>query len=130
MKEVVTFSFGKNWTKFLKYINEERIKDAKASLKELLNAENFENKSFLDIGCGSGLFSYSAFKLNAQRIVSFDFDPLSVRCCRHFYQKVSREGCSSGIFNPVKLFSSVSISGPSTTEKPILVKIEHISFIT
>lgn len=92
MEETDRFSFGKNWTNFLKYINEERIEDAKVSLRGSLNVEDLKNKNFLDIGCGSGLFSYSAFKLNAQRIVSFDFDPLSVQCCRHFYQKAGSPG--------------------------------------
>ena len=42
-------------------------------------------KSFLDIGCGSGLFSYAAFQLGAERIVSFDVDPFSVQCCKHLH---------------------------------------------
>lgn len=47
-------------------------------------------KSFVDIGCGSGLFSYAAFLLGARRVVSIDVDPFSVACARHFHEKAQR----------------------------------------
>jgi len=37
-----------------------------------------EGLSFLDIGCGSGLFSLAALRLGAERVHSFDFDQDSV----------------------------------------------------
>lgn len=36
--------------------------------------------SFLDVGCGSGLFSLAAYRLGATRLHSFDIDPESVGC--------------------------------------------------
>src|SRR5687767_14492573 len=43
----------------------------------------------MDIGCGSGVFSHAAYTLGASRIVSFDIDPLSVRCCELMKQRSS-----------------------------------------
>ncbi len=80
------FSFGRNWQRFLESLDQDRIKIAAQSLTEFLNLTDLRGKSFLDIGCGSGLFSYAAFQLGAERIVSFDVDPFSVQCCKHLHK--------------------------------------------
>jgi len=80
------FAFGRNWQEFLKAVDDERIKIAEESLTEFLNLEDLRGKSFLDIGCGSGLFSKAAFNLGAERVVSFDVDPFSVQCCRYLHE--------------------------------------------
>ena len=54
------FEFGKNWTKFLELLNDERIAEAESSLREMLECENLAGQTFLDIGSGSGLFSLAA----------------------------------------------------------------------
>lgn len=74
------FEFGKNWQLFLKRLSDEQIKSAEISLTEMLEMPSFEGKSFLDIGCGSGLFSLSAMKLGAYKVYSFDYDEQSVAC--------------------------------------------------
>ena len=73
------FEFGKNWTRFLAVLNDERIREAEASLREMLECETLAGRSFLDIGSGSGLFSLAARRLGA-RVHSFDYDPHSVAC--------------------------------------------------
>jgi 2-polyprenyl-6-hydroxyphenyl methylase/3-demethylubiquinone-9 3-methyltransferase len=73
------FEFGKNWASFLKTVDDERIAEAKQSLTEMLGATDLKEKSFLDAGCGSGLFSLAARALGAS-VYSFDYDPNSVRC--------------------------------------------------
>jgi 2-polyprenyl-6-hydroxyphenyl methylase/3-demethylubiquinone-9 3-methyltransferase len=73
------FEFGKNWSKFLALLNDQRIAEAEASLKKMLECEDLTGKSFLDIGSGSGLFSLAARRLGA-RVHSFDYDPHSVAC--------------------------------------------------
>ena len=77
------FKFGKNWASFLKSFSNERLEQAKQSLTEMTGYIDFENKSFLDMGCGSGLFSYAAHALNAAKIHSVDFDPSSVKCAEY-----------------------------------------------
>jgi 2-polyprenyl-3-methyl-5-hydroxy-6-metoxy-1,4-benzoquinol methylase len=75
------FEFGKNWQAFLSVLNDERISVAENSLREMLGVKDLSNKSFLDVGSGSGLFSLAGRKLGAT-VCSFDFDPASVACTR------------------------------------------------
>jgi 2-polyprenyl-6-hydroxyphenyl methylase/3-demethylubiquinone-9 3-methyltransferase len=73
------FEFGRNWSRFLAHLNDQRIATAEASLREMLNVEHLRGRRFLDIGSGSGLFSLVARRLGAI-VHSFDFDPQSVAC--------------------------------------------------
>lgn len=81
------FSFGKNWQSFLASIDEARIDEAKESLSAFIGIERIRGKTFLDIGSGSGLFSYAAHALGAARIVSFDVDPFSVACTQYLRER-------------------------------------------
>lgn len=73
------FPFGKNWAAFLAAVDETRIEEARRSLEHMLETQTLAGLNFLDIGCGSGLFSLAARRMGA-RVVSFDFDPDSVGC--------------------------------------------------
>jgi 2-polyprenyl-6-hydroxyphenyl methylase/3-demethylubiquinone-9 3-methyltransferase len=73
------FKFGKNWSRFLKGLNQNRIDTAKISLQDMLNMENLNGLQFLDIGSGSGLFSLAARFMGAS-VYSFDYDRESVNC--------------------------------------------------
>jgi 2-polyprenyl-6-hydroxyphenyl methylase/3-demethylubiquinone-9 3-methyltransferase len=73
------FEFGKNWSNFLRLLDEDRIERAVNSLKGLLGVSNLQGATFLDIGSGSGLFSLAAHRLGA-RVRSFDYDANSVAC--------------------------------------------------
>jgi 2-polyprenyl-3-methyl-5-hydroxy-6-metoxy-1,4-benzoquinol methylase len=83
------FGFGANWRRFLSVLTEHRIGLAQQSLKQILEVEDLKAKTFLDVGCGSGLFSLVARRLGA-RVYSFDYDPESVACAR----KVKDRYCS------------------------------------
>lgn len=80
------FEFGKNWKSFLLALNEDRIKVAEDSLKEMLMINDLKGKRFLDIGSGSGLFSLAARRLGAE-VHSFDYDPNSVACTNELRSK-------------------------------------------
>jgi 2-polyprenyl-6-hydroxyphenyl methylase/3-demethylubiquinone-9 3-methyltransferase len=73
------FEFGKNWQRFLKVLNDERIELSCNALAQMLGTRNLSGKTFLDVGSGSGLSSLAAYRMGA-RIVSFDYDPQSVAC--------------------------------------------------
>src|SRR5205085_9180568 len=87
------FEFGKNWTRFLTVLNEERIQSAEESVKTMLEVDSLAGRTFLDVGCGSGLFSLAAMRLGATRIHSFDYDKQSVACAlelkRRYYPDAS-----------------------------------------
>jgi SAM-dependent methyltransferase len=80
------FEFGRNWSKFLEILDEERIAEAERSLRSMLGVERLDGKSFLDIGSGSGLFSLAARRLGGS-VHSFDFDPQSVACTRELRRR-------------------------------------------
>jgi 2-polyprenyl-6-hydroxyphenyl methylase/3-demethylubiquinone-9 3-methyltransferase len=73
------FGFGANWTRFLEVLNDERIRQATSSLRDMLRAQSLDGLTFLDIGSGSGLFSLAA-RLMGAKVHSFDYDPQSVAC--------------------------------------------------
>jgi len=81
------FAFGKNWQRFLKVLNDERIMEAETSLRNMLQVEDLRGKSFIDIGSGSGLFSLAAMRLGAARVHSFDYDPQSVACTQELRRR-------------------------------------------
>ena len=80
------FEFGENWKRFLRVLTAERIAEAEDSLKQMLEIDSLEGKSFLDVGSGSGLFSLAAYRLGA-RVHSFDYDPKSVACTKELRQR-------------------------------------------
>jgi ribosomal protein L11 methylase PrmA len=76
------FKFGQNWASFSRQLDEARIEVATTSLTSLFGENALKDKSFLDIGCGSGLFSIAAARLGAKPIVGIDVDPVSVDTSR------------------------------------------------
>ncbi len=85
-----SFSFGKNWQAFLKTLSSEKVDRAKESLCSFLGLDSFNGLSFLDIGCGSGLFSYSAYLLGAKEVISIDIDKSSIECCNILRNKAKK----------------------------------------
>lgn len=80
------FEFGRNWAEFLKLLNDQRIALAEQSLSDYLESNDLSGLSFLDAGCGSGIFSLAARRLGA-RVHSFDFDPQSAACARELKRR-------------------------------------------
>lgn len=83
------FLFGENWRKFLENLTEERIKEAEKSLQEWLGTADLQDRTFLDIGSGSGLFSLAARNLGAI-VFSFDYDEDSTNCTKYLKDRFYR----------------------------------------
>ena len=77
-EKVAVFNFGENWASFSRRINETRMESARQSLRTLFGEGALSGRSFLDIGCGSGLFSIAAAQLGARSVLGLDVDPISV----------------------------------------------------
>ena len=74
------FAFGKNWKNYIsKKFNQATYDSAEKSLFKFLNKEQLFGKSFLDVGCGSGIHSLVAVKAGAI-VTSIDYDQDSVEC--------------------------------------------------
>ena len=54
------FRFGRNWSRFLKTVDDDRIAIARQSLEDKLQTSSLAGSRLLDAGCGSGLFSLAA----------------------------------------------------------------------
>jgi 2-polyprenyl-3-methyl-5-hydroxy-6-metoxy-1,4-benzoquinol methylase len=75
MTSVTRFDFGTNWQAFSeKRGNLQRLSAARSSLQSLLQRDAFEGLRFLDVGCGSGLFSIAAHQLRAAKVVGIDIN--------------------------------------------------------
>lgn len=61
---------------------------AKESLEKLIT--NLKDKTFLDVGSGSGMFSIAASALGAKKVTGFDVDPEAVSTSNKLIEKISR----------------------------------------
>ncbi len=72
------FGFGENWADYAKHIEEDKIQKAEEGVFKLVPKETLSGKTWLDIGCGSGLHSLAALRGGIKSAVCVDFDPNSV----------------------------------------------------
>jgi 2-polyprenyl-3-methyl-5-hydroxy-6-metoxy-1,4-benzoquinol methylase len=110
------FAFGKNWSNFLKTLDESRIEEAIKILQEKLGLVSLEGKTFLDIGSGSGLFSLAAYRLGAT-VYSFDYDQDSVACTRYLRKTYSQDE------------SKWSVEQGSVLDQDFLKKFEKVDIL-
>jgi SAM-dependent methyltransferase len=78
MADTVRFAFGENWQSYADTLDPGKIDEAVESLRDFFPDDRIRGARFLDIGCGSGLFSLAAIKLGAREVVAVDYDPNSV----------------------------------------------------
>ena len=81
------FSFGRNWRAFAAGVGEAEVGEAVQGLADAAGADAVRGKSFLDVGCGSGLSSLASLRLGASRVTAFDADPEAVRTARELLQR-------------------------------------------
>jgi len=83
------FAFGLNWKEYSRNtLTEESAHEAVVSLKNLLGAYTLDGKSFLDIGCGSGLFSIAAKMMGTRKVLGIDISPDSAACATENTKKL------------------------------------------
>lgn len=82
------FEFGENWKSYARKIDQSRIDSAVEGLQKLF-PEGLAGKSFLDIGCGSGLHSLAALKLGAASVLAIDLDENSVETTKRLLSEFS-----------------------------------------
>jgi 2-polyprenyl-6-hydroxyphenyl methylase/3-demethylubiquinone-9 3-methyltransferase len=83
----VTFSFGRNWRSFSRFVSEDRLRGAQNDIVDWLGEGGVAGKTVLDIGCGSGIHSLGFHRLGAKSVLSLDVDPHSVACTRRFWER-------------------------------------------
>ncbi|MGE0611941.1 MAG: class I SAM-dependent methyltransferase, partial [Hyphomicrobiales bacterium] len=76
------FAFGENWSDYARGIGDEAIREAEAGLLRMLECEEVAGRSWLDIGCGSGVHAVAALGLGASPLVAVDYDVNSVETAR------------------------------------------------
>src|SRR5689334_15093694 len=77
------YGFGKNWAEFIeRRLSDKIVQDSMDHMRRLMHADSLKGKTFLDIGCGSGIHSLAALRLGADKVVAFDYDDDSVATSR------------------------------------------------
>jgi 2-polyprenyl-6-hydroxyphenyl methylase/3-demethylubiquinone-9 3-methyltransferase len=94
------FAFGQNWREYAKMVTEAQIAEARTGLLRLIRADEMAGKSFLDIGCGSGLHSLVALQCGVEHVVAIDVDENSVSTAHtllnRFWSRSDKYNCRIG----------------------------------
>jgi 2-polyprenyl-6-hydroxyphenyl methylase/3-demethylubiquinone-9 3-methyltransferase len=70
LKDLSThFAFGQNWASYSTIIDDARVAQAERGLVRLLGKEVLAGKSFLDVGCGSGLHAVAVAVETARAVL-------------------------------------------------------------
>ena len=73
---------------------EQYITPANIAADILFNAYSFgdiENKTVLDLGCGTGIFSVGAKLVNAKEVVGIDIDGESIKIAKSYSEKINED---------------------------------------
>jgi predicted RNA methylase len=77
------FKFGENWKQYAEKVTDTHIDFAIRGLESLLSDDDLKNKTFLDIGSGSGIHSLAAITKGASEVLSVDIDIDSVNTTKN-----------------------------------------------
>lgn len=67
--DAARFPLGANWARFISVLNDNRIAEAVKSIQTMRSVVDLNDKTFLDIVSGSGLFSLAAGRLGCHELV-------------------------------------------------------------
>ena len=84
------YDFGRNWAALAAQLGEEHVAQACEDLRRLVG--DIAGRSFLDIGCGSGLHSVAALRLGAERVLAVDYDSRCVEVSRATLRRFAPAG--------------------------------------
>lgn len=83
------YQFGKNWKRFLESgFTKERVDIAQKHILEFLRLDDLHGRTFVDVGCGSGIHSLAALCAGAEKVISFDVDTDSVEAAMNLRESV------------------------------------------
>jgi len=97
--QMTTFAFGRNWLQFLETVDESSVLASERELAGMLG--DVSGKTFVDVGCGSGLSSLAAYRMGA-KVTSFDYDTKCVECTKALQRRF-------GVSWPVEQGSALDI---------------------
>ncbi|AZO31849.1 MULTISPECIES: class I SAM-dependent methyltransferase [unclassified Mesorhizobium] len=83
------YDFGRNWSDLATRFENEHLDRACEDLRRLVG--DVAGKTFLDIGCGSGLHSAAALRLGAARVRALDYDTDCVETTRAVLSRFAPE---------------------------------------
>jgi 2-polyprenyl-6-hydroxyphenyl methylase/3-demethylubiquinone-9 3-methyltransferase len=92
------FEFGQNWKDYATTIDQDRLLSAMAGLEKLF-PDGLAGKTFLDIGCGSGVHSLAALSLGATRLLATDIDEISVGTTRNVLSPIPKDRWESSVMS-------------------------------
>jgi 2-polyprenyl-3-methyl-5-hydroxy-6-metoxy-1,4-benzoquinol methylase len=84
------YDFGRNWSELAAHFDDRHIDEACVNLKRLVG--DLRGKSFLDVGCGSGLHSLAAVRLGARQVYALDYDNRCVDTARAVLKRFAENG--------------------------------------
>lgn len=84
------YDFGRNWSELAERFEEEHVARAAADLGRLVG--DLEGRTFLDVGCGSGLHAVAALRLGARSVHAIDYDPDSVATAQAVLTRFAADG--------------------------------------
>jgi len=79
------FAFGENWARYATSVGEAQIQEATVALQRLVG-DSLNGKTFLDIGCGSGIHALAAIRLGASAVLAVDIDADSAATARRMLE--------------------------------------------
>jgi SAM-dependent methyltransferase len=84
------YDFGRNWSVLAARFEEEHVARAGEDLRRLTG--DLAGRTFLDLGCGSGLHSAAALRLGASAVHAVDYDPRCVEVTRATLRRFAPDG--------------------------------------